>query len=183
MIGMGFIAAFLLLSVCVFALPQGISRNEGLSFYGVHWTTVPLYALTLGVYGVSHWQAGRYIALRRGIPAVAVIFLVIAWCLVGLLVTPYTFGIMFHILHDTIGSALFVLQLITAGWIVRESRRGLDRFLLIAQFLAGVAALLSLTGYWQIELASQLAFQLAFVAIVWRYILRVSVRPPRPENK
>jgi lipid-A-disaccharide synthase-like uncharacterized protein len=168
---------------CVVLLPGGLSANNGISYYGVHLLTVPVLAVAL-LSAAGYTRRGlRLLApvtpgpdfLRRSADAFAVL-------LVGILLTPYTVGMVMDWTHRGIGSALFVLQLVLGARLVGWTRDAVAAAFWGVQLLGGVASavyVLRAQGY---ELETQTLFQLGFGALVLRAAYLLTANPAEVES-
>lgn len=165
-------------TVCVVVRPDGLRANNGISFYGVHPVTVPV--LAAGLLGAA-WYTRR--GLRLAAPSTPAPDLMrrsgnaFALLLVGILVTPYTIGVLVDWTHRGLGSALFVLQLVLGAQLVRWTRDPLAAAYWSVELLGGILSavyVLRVHGY---LLETQLLFQLGFGALVLRTTRRLSARP------
>ena len=173
-----FAAIGLLLLACIWLLPAGLTVNDGLSYYGVHWVTAPLFTLALALYAWAMLLVCNRLSAKYSLPIIAKAGIVMAICAVGLILTPYQLSTVLHVLHDSVGATLFGTEMALAAWLTLSSRRVIDGLLLIIQFSAGVVAFLSLPNYLQLELVGQVIFQLAFLSLVYQHLATPSVDEP-----
>jgi hypothetical protein len=84
-----------------------------------------------------------------------------------MLATPYTLNTALNWIHMTVGSVLFVVQLLLSAWLWwARARTPSVLALLVVEFLAGVVCFSSLIDLDAWMLYGQLVFQLAFAACV-----------------
>jgi hypothetical protein len=159
-----------LVLICFGLLPSGLSANDGLSYYGVHWISILPYISALALYAVALLYATRLLAAQYAAPRVERAGIFMDFCLAMLAITPYSLNFTIHATHDSFGSALFCTQLLIAIWLATRRRRLADTLLVILLFTAGVAAFLSLFNFWRLEVTGQLIYQFTFIAILWRSI-------------
>lgn len=148
----------------------GFTDNNGLSFYGVHYPVVIPFALGLVLCNLFLVRAAHQ--LPRTIPpfdklqpALWLITLLVTL----VLLTPSFVGSFFHTAHVTVSSLLFAFELLLGLWLTLYwNNNKLAWFLLTAQFVAGLVAMLS-----QLQIVSYLSqgsllFQLFFgLLLIW----------------
>lgn len=160
------------MTLCLLRRPEGLYANHGISYFGVQWDTVSLYAI--GLVGVATFT-------RRGLRSVAFALPTpgrvrriadgFALLVYGVIVTPYTVSPVVSWLHRGLGSALFVLQLALASRLVIWTRDRPAAVFLLIQFIGGILAaayVLRDEGY---LVEAQLLFQLGFGVVVVRTVL------------
>jgi hypothetical protein len=153
--------------VCMLRAPKPLVAGDGLSWFGVTRATVVEYTLTVVI------TAGlllRAAAPLNGVPELRPLRLGLKGCaaLLPLLVaTPYTVDSVLNWTHMTIGSVLFVLQILVAAWLWWARARTASVLVLLAiQVLGGLACFTSLVDLDDAMLYGQLVFQVAFTACV-----------------
>lgn len=159
-------AAFL---ICIALEPTSLGANSGLSYFGVHRSTiVPFgFGMLLGSYFImraSHYlttmtTAARWLNLAlRGI----------ALLIVGIVITPYSLGGWFDVAHRSFGITLFSLQLLVSLWMIIINRRAwlINYGLLALQMIGGLISLVYLNPTHGYLIQGQLLFQMAFSAIL-----------------
>lgn len=167
------------LMICVALKPKGLTANDGISYYGIFARTVVPYAFALIGSALCVRRALRWSAPSS--PNPAHLHRVANWLAVmsvGVVLTPYSASLLFDWVHTLLGAAVFVLQLVLGAQLLGWS--GGDAWgaaFLVTQFLSGVVcAVYVLPEHgWLIE--GQLAFQLAFGALLMR---TASVLSPQP---
>jgi len=163
----GQVGFFLLLLLCIVMIPEGVTENRGFSFYGDNGYTVVPYSLALLISAVFILlSAGR---LPDGPPFRLIKFsLRVTVPLLGLIViSTYSLAPLVIALHIGFGVALFVVQLLFAGWLgffVCRDRR--NYLLLTLLFGGGLVSLLSLTHVITYLIWGQIGYQLAFGFLV-----------------
>ncbi|WP_204046659.1 hypothetical protein [Microbispora siamensis] len=166
------------LGVCVTLRPEGLAVNHGMSYYGVHWQTVLPYAAGLAGAALFTHRALRDAAARTPSPArlrrMADSFVVL---LAGIVLTPYTLGGVVDWAHRGLGAALFVLQLLLAGWLVVWAHGDVAgvAFLLV-QFGGGVLAAVYVLQTEGLLIHGEATFQLGFALVLARTLPLVA--PP-----
>lgn len=164
----GLISFLILLSLCIFIRPSGLSANSGISYYGVFNNTLLPYSLAFLVVSISTWRAAAIMdndtKIRRLIKLSLQVFAVL---LIGLLLTPHTFLSGEHVF---IGSTLFALQLVFGIVLVfMVDYNWVNVVLLVATFISGLASLVYLNQNSGYMLQSQIIFQIS----IWLVIIRV----------
>lgn len=170
------------LLLCVALRPDGLGANSGISYYGVHRQTVTPYAVAIIGSALLMRRALRWVGPASPRPGY---FRVVAnWLAAmsaGVVLTPYSLNTLFDWLHTALGAAVFALQLVLAwqllGW---TSGDGWMAFFLAAQFISGVVAAIFVLPDHGFLIQAQVAFQLAFAALLIR-TTRLLLPEPQPE--
>ncbi|MFA5004426.1 MAG: hypothetical protein WC498_04090 [Candidatus Saccharimonadales bacterium] len=146
------------LALCAIIRPEGLTTNNGISYYGIfHQTVVPY---MLGLLGAAYFCSRAADKLPSPLNTALRIS---ALLIVGIVVTPYAVASWVDYLHTAFGSALFSLQLVLSGWVVWKLKLPWWGIVLFAiEFGAGVlsASYLNPTSGFLIQ--SQAIFQFAF---------------------
>jgi hypothetical protein len=166
------------LLMCVVLKPHGLIANDGISYYGTFRRTVVPYAIALIGSGLFTWRALYWAAPAWPAPPyVRGMASGLAAMSAGVVLTPYSVNLMFDWVHTLLGAAVFVLQLVLGarllGWTGGDSWAAC---LLLAQFASGVLSAIFVLPKHGFLIQGQLAFQLAFAALLIR-----SVRLLMPE--
>lgn len=167
---LGQICLFGGLLVCVVMRPHGLVANDGISYYGIFRHTVGPYALAL--MGMAFWTRRALHLAAPLSPAPAYLRGMATWMAamsVGVVLTPYSLNIVFDWAHTLLGAAVFVLQLVLGLRMLSWS--GGDAWMtafLVAQFCSGVFAAVFVLPKQGFLIQGQLAFQLAFGALLLR---------------
>lgn len=160
-------AAFL---ICIALEPSSLGANSGLSYFGVHrLTIIPFgFGMLLGSYFIM--RASHYLtAMTRAARWLNLALRGIALLVVGIVITPYTFGGWFDVAHRTFGITLFSLQLVIALWMIIFNKRSWLNYGLIGlQIVGGLISLVYLNPTHGYLIQGQLLFQMAFSAIILR---------------
>jgi hypothetical protein len=153
--------------ICIDRAPRPIATTDGLSWFGVLRATVLEYGLTLLVTAALMLRAAAMIAAVPALRPARLGLTVSAALLPALVATPYTVNTVMNWIHMTVGSVLFVVQLLLSAWLWwARTRTPSVLALLVVEFLAGVVCFSSLIDLNTWMLYGQLVFQLAFVACV-----------------
>lgn len=161
------------LLVCILLKPEGLSANDGISYYGVFRETFPPYATGLLGAALFTLQSAGSLPARARVLSIA--FKAYTPLILGLVVTPYTGGRVLNDLHVACGSLLFSLQLIVSGWVTWRFHYALWCIAFsFAELSAGIASAIYLHPAHGFLLQSQVIFQLTFGAFVSLVILRLS---------
>ncbi len=136
---------FFFLTIAILITTAGFSNNHGLSFYGEHLSTVIPFGTGFLVCDIFLLRAAN--ALPKSQPPykkIALLLKILAVLLLLILLTPDTLNSFFDWSHIIASFILFVFELTFAIWLtIRWYSDRLTWFLLSAQFLAGVLAMLS----------------------------------------
>ena len=156
--------------ICIALKPNGLTTNDGISYYGTFARTVVPYAFAL---------LGSALCTRRALhqaapssPQPAYLHGMANWLAAmsaGVVLTPYTAGLLVDWAHTLLGAAVFALQLVLGARLLNWT--GGDAWVaafLVTQFLSGVfCAIYVLPKHgWLIQ--GQLAFQFFFGALLVR---------------
>jgi hypothetical protein len=158
------------LAIAVIMTSAGFANNHGLSFYGVHYPTIVPFALGLILCDFFLLRAAAQ--LPRSVPPFTTLqpsLWIISALLLSILLTPDIVSPLFNTLHIAVSSLLFVFELTLGIWlVVRWDGDIFTWSLLIAQFLAGIVAMLSQLEVTHYLSQSSLAFQLMFgLLLIW----------------
>jgi hypothetical protein len=163
--------------VCVVRAPKPLETTDGLSWFGVTRATVVEYALTMLVTAALLVRAAGPLAAVPGLRPLRLGLLACAALLPVMLATPYTLGTVLNWTHMIVGSVLFVLQILVAGWLWWARARTRAVFALLAvQVVGGIVCFTSLVDLDAAMLQGQLVFQVAFTACVVVGVATVAAR-------
>jgi hypothetical protein len=165
-----------MLAVCILIRPESLRVNYGVSYLGVSTTTIVPYAIGLVGAAFCIWRASDLVADLGHSLIVSRAMKVIAFQMIGLLLTPYT---RFDAEHIFFGSTLFLVQLGLAGLAIKwqgASDRNIP-LLTGVMVLSGVAAAYYLPQVRGFELQAQLIFQLAFWVLFIRLLRGLQLEP------
>jgi len=135
---------------------------DGISWFGVHRETVPLFAVGMLTTAGLQVHAARSLAAVPPLDTARQFLIASALLMVGILVTPYSLRRWLEVTHDSLGACLFALQLLFAAWYWSHHRSRVTTSLLVAQFVAGLFALAGLLRLQHDLFLPQVAYQLAF---------------------
>jgi hypothetical protein len=153
--------------VCVYRAPKPVDTTDGLSWFGVTRATVLEYGITLLVSAALMLRAAAPLAAVPALLPARAGLLTCAALLPLMLATPYTLNTFMNWTHMTIGSALFVTQLLLSGWLWwARARTPIVLTLLAVELLAGLTCFTSLLDLDTWMLQGQLVFEVAFTACV-----------------
>lgn len=153
--------------VCVVRAPRPIDTTDGLSWFGVTGATVVEYALTMLVTAGLLVRAAAPLAAAPQLRTLRLGLLGCAGLMPLMVATPYTLNPAFNWIHMTVGSVLFVLQILVAAWLWwARARTPLVAALLAVQVLGGVLCATALVDLDSAMLQGQLVFQVAFTACI-----------------
>ncbi|MGZ4598153.1 MAG: hypothetical protein ACXV3V_14620 [Actinomycetes bacterium] len=153
--------------VCIDRAPKPVSTGDGLSWFGVTRQTVLGYGITLLVTAALMLRAAAPLAALPSLRPARVGLIACAALLPLMLATPYTLSTFMNWTHMTVGSVLFVIQLLLSGWLCwARARTPLVLGLLLVEFAGGLVCFSSLIDLNAAMLYGQLVFQVAFTACV-----------------
>lgn len=165
--------------VCIWIRPEGLSANDGISYFGGFANTLVPYVLAfaLAAYGLvsaaGYLQDGKRVlkVLRLSLYALAIL-------MAGIIIVPRT---LYEPLHIAFGSTIFALQLAIA-WLLafRIYRSWLNTALFALQFLGGVLAAIELVPAEGLLIQSQMVFQFAFGVLLLRSFVHILALDTQP---
>lgn len=102
--------------LCVIVRPEGLSINQGLSYFGTHYNSLLPYILAL--FGPAYYlirlgesiHSKEYSVLRYGFIAIGVLA-------IGILLTPDNYSKIVNNLHIVFGATMFSFQLLLSAWM------------------------------------------------------------------
>ncbi len=149
--------------------PNGLSTNDGLSYYGTFLETIIPYSLALaGASLLGYLSTERFIN-NPGLSYIKTSMLAICLLTIGVILTPYTLNITFSDLHELFGALTFILQGILTVRIVFFVRRDRLNFsLLLLELVGGLMSAYYLQPKEGFLIQGQMLFQLAFGLIMIR---------------
>jgi hypothetical protein len=170
---------FCCLTLCVLIVPQGVSSNNGWSYYGGDPKTIAPYAL--GFLGCAFFASRAAAALDAGPHAPRGLGpglrALVAFFLLDLL-TPDVINSFFYVAHIVASVFLFVAELAYGAWLVRLGLGGRTAVVLLGiQFAGGIVAMLSEVQWLGVLSAGILVFQAAFAALL---VVATRDFPPAP---
>jgi hypothetical protein len=172
LLAFGQIAFFGFLVLCFAIDPVFLKTEGGVSNYGVHAATIIPYTLAFGSCAVMTTLAARQLkggrTLRIALYALAVLLLAV-------LVSTYPYKINGTLdeIHQLVSQALFVYELGFGAYLtfgIRSERLTICLFSI--QFLASLAALLTVLGVFHLLFVSQILTGAAFSALQLRAMQR-----------
>jgi hypothetical protein len=155
--------------------PTSAIDGYGISYYLTHFDTFVPLAIGFVTCSVLSWRAASDLPDEGGLGVLRLALRIVAVLLVGIAFTPYTWGTLFDWTHQTLGSILFVEQLVMSGWIWwRYARTWFNALMIIGQIVGGVMALLSLPNDGIMVLfQGEVIFQLAFSILLFHSLSRL----------
>ena len=149
------------LTICVMLKPDGLSVNDGISYFGIYRETLLPYLF--GLLGAAYFSVRATTQLPAEMTLLRRAFKVYALLIVGIVITPYAVAKWVDYLHIAFGSALFSLQLLLSCWLVwRLHYAWWSIVLVLVELVSGIAALRYLRPAHGLLFQSQVIFQLAF---------------------
>lgn len=165
----GQVAFFTFTALCV-ALHPGfvLKANEGgISNYGIHLKTVIPYSLAFATPSVMSLRAARRLHVTEGaaFPLRGALRLYAALLVTTLVTTyPYSLNDALKDLHDAVGVAVVVFEMVTGALIVRALHRG--RAVLAVEFAGFVVGAITFVGAWHLLFVAQIVTGVAFAVIL-----------------
>ncbi len=158
---------FIDIILLIIVRPQGLIVNKGISYYGTHLNTLPLYVISLaGSTLIGFKIATKFFTTDQ--------YLLIKYLLISLfpltlalIIFPYNVNAIYNIIHESLGTFIFLFQAIISLLILINIRRDILNYsLFIIQIIAGL-----ISGYYLFPsqgflIQGQLLFQLAFGLIL-----------------
>ncbi len=148
--------------------PTGHVDAYGMSFYMTHVRTFIPLATGFGIAVALLFRAasdlpptGATLMVRRSLQAMAVL-------LIGILITPYTWGTFFNWAHMTLAAMLFVIQISLSFWLVEWHVSTIfNWFVLTIEAASGFVAMISLPDFGiNLLFLGEIGFQLTFSALL-----------------
>jgi hypothetical protein len=142
-----------------------VSTENGYSWFGTQKATIVPYTLSMVAAAVLFRHASTLTdaATRLLLRLMAPLF-------IGLAMTPYTVSGLFNAVHMTLGSALFVAQMLWTLLITIRIRERSYALLFAIEFVSGFVCFTSVLGYDTAMLWGQLVFQSAFFIVLARSV-------------
>jgi predicted membrane channel-forming protein YqfA (hemolysin III family) len=163
---------FICLTGTVFITKAGFVYNHGLSFYGSHLKTVLPFGLGFVLCDIFLLRAASIMSDSKSMVKNLVPYLrILAVLLMLIILTPDSLNPLFGFMHTIASSVLFLFEISLAIWLTLRWHS--DKFtwvLLVAQFLAGIVAMLSELQLSRYLSESTVFFQLFFgMLLVWTF--------------
>lgn len=161
---------FLSVLVCVLLMPQGITANEGISYYSARLLTVLPYSA--GMLGAA-WYSLKISGIMSSMDKEALTYWFRGLALLALLVVlvPFTISPSIEFLHIVLSALLFIAELLFMLFIALAVQRDKGNTLLL---LLGVTAMLVTLSYLNpvkgYLIFGELAFQVIFAATIYRLL-------------
>ena len=162
-------AASLFIIIDILISHDGLTANDGFSFYGGFARTVILYTLALLFVAFGFYRVSKTIRLKQRMRLLSDVFIIMMFCIVGLVLTPHT---ILNPIHTFFGALLFAIQLLLMVYIAWISKSFVAWVAVVLMFFFGILALLYLypdVGY---ELEAQAGFQISFALGLNAYFRR-----------
>jgi hypothetical protein len=165
-----------MLAVCIWIRPESLRVNYGVSYLGVNTNTIAPYAVGLLGAAFCMWRASELVTASDHGLIVGPSMKIMAFQLIGLLLTPYTHLNDPHILF---GSTLFLVQLglafLAVKWLGGSDRQ--IPLLAGVMVLSGLAAAYYLPQSRGFELQAQVVWQLAFWVLFIKLLRGLQLQP------
>jgi hypothetical protein len=165
-----------MLAVCILIRPQSLRVDYGLSYLGVFANTIVPYAVALLGAAYCMWRASELVTDVGHSLIIGRSMKIMAFQLIGLLLTPYT---RLEGAHIFFGSTLFLVQsglaCLAMKWL-----GGSDRHITLLtgiMVLSGLAAAYYVPQSRGLELQTQVVFQVAFWVLFIRLLRGLQLQP------
>lgn len=164
-IGTAQLCLYVGLVACVLIRPQGLSTNDGISYFGIFRETFIPYAFGLLGAAFYTWRAmGQLPQQEKVLRAMLKVYVPL---IIGLVLTPYATGNWVDYVHTVCASALFSLQLVLSAWLAK--RMGLpwwSLLLILVEVGSGLLSAIYLSPTHGFLFQAQVVFQMAFGALL-----------------
>jgi hypothetical protein len=171
---LGQLCLYVGLVICVILKPDGLSVNDGTSYFGIYRETLLPYAF--GLLGAAYFATRARTQLPPNATPLQQALKVYALLIVGIVATPYAVGKWVDYLHIAFGSALFSLQLLLSCWLIWQLHyMWWSVALTLIELASGIAALRYLRPAHGLLIQSQVIFQLAFGVLLVLSLQRLEV--------
>ncbi len=169
------IALFGALLLVAIWYPTSAIDGYGISYYLTHLDTFVPLAIGFVTCAALSWRAASDLPAIGGIAILRRALQLMSILLIGICFTPYTWGTLFDWTHQTLGSILFVEQLIVSGWVWwRYERSWFNAAMIVVQIVGGVMALLSLPNDGIMVLfQGEVIFQIGFSLLLFHSLSRL----------
>jgi len=171
-----------MVAVCILIRPQSLRVDYGLSYLGVFTDTIVPYAVALLGAAYCMWRASALVTDCDHSSILGWSMKIMAFQLVGLLLTPYT---RFDAAHVFFGSTLFLVELGLA-FLAIKWLGGSDRQIALLtgiMVLSGIACAYYLPLSRGFELQTQVVFQLAFSVLFIKLLRGLQLQPAKAALK
>ncbi len=153
--------------VSIIIRPKGLSINNGISYYGIHLNTLPLYVLSLAgstfigfKIAVNNIKSKKYQVIKYLLISLFPLTL-------ALIIFPYNINSTYNLIHELLGTLIFLFQAIISLIILTKLARNIFNYILfIIQIIGGLVAGYYLFPSQGFLIQGQLLFQLAFGLIL-----------------
>ncbi len=153
-----------LLIICVAIRPMSLTNNSGISYFGIHFSTVVPYAITFLINSYLYWHIAIAINKQSKInKLMSVALFIMSAMFIGLILTPYTY---LSGLHEFFGSVLFSLQLILSLVITFLYKKWWFIAMTITELSSGILMFHYLPLKNGLLLQMQIIFQIAFLILL-----------------
>jgi hypothetical protein len=163
---LSYAVALALIGVDVVVSRDGLTANDGFSFYGGFARTVIPYSLALLIVAYGMFRIFNVLKVKKEHKKIADVFLFLALCILGLVLTPHT---VLNAIHTFFGSMLFAVQLILLIFLAKKDTSIWTAVSALAMFGFGIMALIYLYPEKGYELEAQAGFQISFALGMTHY--------------
>jgi hypothetical protein len=154
-----------LLIICTIIKPASLAVNNGISYFGIFFSTVIPYALSLSCLSYAYYHISTKISqieLRGRL--LSRIFLILSGLFIILIATPYS---QLSTLHMISGALLFSIQLVLSFWLsIFVFRKWYLITLAFVEFFSGIFLLYYLNLSDGFSLQMQVIYQFSFMTLL-----------------
>lgn len=150
-----------------------VSFENGYSWFGTQRATIIPYTLSMLL---TVGLCARAATMTDG--ATRLLLRIMSATIFGLTFTPYSVSGLFNAVHMTLGSVLFVAQLLWTLWVALRTRERRYAVLFAIEFVGGALCFTSVVGYDTAMLWGQIIFQAAFFNALADQVGRAPIRRP-----
>jgi hypothetical protein len=155
------------LTICVLLKPVGLRVNSGISYYGNYRLTIFPYVIAIVGYGFFNLLLASCIK-ARGLWPLKYSFYIFGLLSLIIVITPYSVSAFLSDIHTTVGTILFVLQLLLSGWIVvKMNYKFWPVVFLGIMLLSGIFSAFYVPVPHGFLIQAQIIFQLSFAGLLY----------------
>jgi hypothetical protein len=153
------------------------AEEYGISYYGVHASTIPLIVIGYGVASLGLWRTASQLARLEPAPVVVPVLRTVAIALPLELLTPFNHGAFFNWAHMFVGIAIGVSQMASGIFVMLRQRGRAATIACVVQLVGGIVAALSLPDWgFNHMLEGEMIFEVGYS---WSLILWTRLAPAR----
>lgn len=157
---------FVGLIACIILRPRGLGANNGISYYGTHLNTLPFYVTALSGSTLIGFQTSQKLMIDK-YKNFKIFFEALFFLALALILFPYNFNNLYSLIHQSIGTIIFLLQGIFSLYIIMKIKRDIVNIILfVLEIIGGLIAAYYLLPAQGFLIQGQILFQLAFGIIM-----------------